>query len=679
MEETLRQALEAADEAYLTGMSNKGLYKRACRDIENAQVQVQETAGEMEVSIGGEVCRITVPLWESSCSCPSQTTCRHLLGAILWLRQHLPESEDTEEYPEEEPYPPEETPAPPSLSMELKAEMEAVSISKIRAALGTFQKQLPEYISRIYLAESSILTGFFPDGTKVNLLSPLAASSCTCRNPGLCAHKAAVLLAFRIQTGSASLEDFIPEEPPIPEEETAKIRDCAVQSRTLLEDVLRWGLVRMPESLSENLEIAAVRCHSLKMADGERALRDIGGRLTDCREKRAAFQPEQFLQKFCRCSRLLQDLQKDGLTEKDLGTFRENYVSYSGELTILPVGQRSVRTAGYAGEVYYFLNMDESAEQRFLSFSDLRPTFYDGGPVRTKTANPWGMAAPLKRLMRSEMVLQNAKICGGKLSSSAETELVYHSNANLNCREVKNLVYTDFCRLAIHLSEFPPRNELDKLCFVRPSRILGSHFDEFAQEYTMTIADRNGCRIRVRLRYTAKDSALIDLLEKIGEKMSADPTGNYLLFAAASLENGELTLMPIDFYDFVLADILPDKDWTLPEEYAVPEKTGWYIREILDLFAETEGLLCELLQSGLQSAYGWNDSLSDHARRIGLDGFSQRIRELTDSIRRQRHSLHKDCTAVLNGLTDVYAYLQAGRKKLSGKSALFNMKVSDEI
>ena len=44
----------------------------------------------------------------------------------------------------------------------------------------------------------------------------------------------------------------------------------------LLADALRWGLVRMPESMAEHLEAAAVRCHALGMADAEKAMRELG-------------------------------------------------------------------------------------------------------------------------------------------------------------------------------------------------------------------------------------------------------------------------------------------------------------------------------------------------------------------------------------------------------------------
>ena len=60
-----------------------------------------------------------------------------------------------------------------------------------------------------------------------------------------------------------------------------------------------------------------------------------------------------------------------------LGQFRRSYETLRHDLTILPIGQRTVNNSEYAGEVYYFLNLDEKAESRFLTFSDIRPVFYE--------------------------------------------------------------------------------------------------------------------------------------------------------------------------------------------------------------------------------------------------------------------------------------------------------------
>ena len=84
--ENLRAALAAADDAYLTGLSNKGTVNRAKKDLEKL-TPTAEAAGEMVVvTMGGETVMLTAPLGKSMCSCPSTSMCRHRIGAMLWLR-----------------------------------------------------------------------------------------------------------------------------------------------------------------------------------------------------------------------------------------------------------------------------------------------------------------------------------------------------------------------------------------------------------------------------------------------------------------------------------------------------------------------------------------------------------------------------------------------------------------
>ena len=47
--------MTAADEAYLVGISNKGIYKRACKDLESEAVTATEIENGAAVTIGGSL------------------------------------------------------------------------------------------------------------------------------------------------------------------------------------------------------------------------------------------------------------------------------------------------------------------------------------------------------------------------------------------------------------------------------------------------------------------------------------------------------------------------------------------------------------------------------------------------------------------------------------------------
>ena len=85
--EELKKLLAQTDEEYLIGLSNKGTVKRAYKDLEQESPSVVWEGEEAEVALKEAVCRIRVPLGDSTCSCPSRSVCRHLITAVLYLKK----------------------------------------------------------------------------------------------------------------------------------------------------------------------------------------------------------------------------------------------------------------------------------------------------------------------------------------------------------------------------------------------------------------------------------------------------------------------------------------------------------------------------------------------------------------------------------------------------------------
>ena len=664
----LHEALQAADEAYLVGMSNRGIYKRAVKDLESVQPTVEYVDDAAQVSISGEVCTLRDPLWESTCSCPSRSVCRHLIAAILYLRDH---AEDTPEpAPEGEPAQTPEEPAPAELPEELRTALIGYSAPQLERAFGSQKKALLPVLGDILLQENSILSASLPDGTAVRLIHPIEGSTCSCHSKTLCAHKAAVIAAWQMHEGLLSAEDFIKEITALPAEETAAIRACAKENNARLSDVLEWGLVRLPESMAEHLEAAAVRSHALRMADAERMMREIGAQLENYRSRRALFRTEDFLQKLTRTAHSMERLQTDTLTEESLGQFRKSYEDYPGDLELLPIGQRQVFGEEYAGTVYYFLNLDENAPERFLSFSDLRPVFYDTVAARRTAVMPWGAAVTMNTLMHSKMTLVGAKVSGGKLSSSSKTQIASRTKAQLDCPAVRSLIHDDFRELALWLSG-RGMEETQRLCFVHPAKCIRSVFDKHTQALRMTMADAAGNTVDVCMNYRKELKTVIEELERIGRIMLETQEKPYTWLCIASFVNGRLELFPIEAVNFIT---VPEPSvYRLPPQYTRRENA--YAPDILNLLDDVEGWMCELLQSGLRSApEGAGKALSEQAARCGMEGLSNLIRDLGTQAEGFRHAMHSDAGSALDALSALSRYTRIGREQLGLICALLHMQ-----
>lgn len=597
--EDLKKSLLFADENFLTGLSNKGTYKRACKDIDGENPDFDLGENSAEVRTGGETCTITVPLAESKCTCVSRGICRHIVGAIMILRNNL------------------------DISTEVPEKTEAEKQKNDTPATdNTIIPKIPENVQ-------------------------------------------------------SSPAESVAEEPPeevLPEREVEKIHNCVKQCLETLGNIIKYGLVRIPESLPDILEASAVRCHSLKMADAERTLRETGSRLSDCIERRASFSMDSFINEICYCTGLLDRLTADRINPEQLGTFRQTYEKYGKKLTILPVGQRTVH-GDYTGEIYYFLNIDPYAEQRFLSLSDVRPVFYDNRQKYFQSNSfVWGLNTPIKNMMHSEMVLINAKISGGKLSTSQETTILTSYEAKIDCDEVRDLIYTDFRQLAVEITEKRPETELEKLCFVQPEKCIESTFDKYTQQQVFTIEDVQGNRISVRAKYSAKNKDFIDLLESIGEKMLNHPKKNYVFLATAYIYDGELTLFPIEVYDFIKKK--HGEPYELPEKYGNAEVSAVYAEKILDFFTEVTDSISVIVRSGLQADIKNDHKLENMAFNYGLKGLSHIIGDFMNSASSYRHRTDGDSTEVLLKMRLISDYIRQGRQRLALITSLSNMKGS---
>lgn len=592
----IRKNIAAADEDFLIGLANKGTYKRACKDAEGQTPDFTEKDDCITVSFGGETVTINADLEACGCSCPSRAVCRHIIGALVLMKQVIPAEEAGEPEPEEQQ---------PSAQEEAAEEPER-------------EEEQPQIVPE-------------------------------------------------------------PMEKLLSEKDAARVRECAALCKELLGEILADGLVRIPNDMPARIEAAAVRCHGVKAADAERMMRDIGGRLSDHLERRASFDGQLFAEKLCRCVKLLTKLESGHITEDDLGKFRGSYEEIKGELTILPVGARHVEGGEYIGEIYYFLDENGKSGRQFLTVSDLRPVYYEntGRSRRAPKTVPWDLGVPLASVMKNKMVLINAKVSGDKLSTSGETKVVSQSKVSLNSPAVHRLIIDDFRQIAAELDERDIHGESDTLFFIHPEKCVYNRFDKYTQQYIMEIEDWRGCRITVRAKYRAETKEFIELLEKIGRRMLNEPETYFTLLAAARVEDGELTLFPIEIYDFLTP--FDDRQYFLPERYDGAEEYAWYAEKLLGLFSQLRQTLYFIVHCGLRSEIRDEDRLVKRAENSGMTGLAELTRAMLSGAAAYRHSLGGGAAEVMEHMVKLYDYIALGEKKLQTISALAKMQSPPEL
>ena len=89
------QFVPFANEAFLVTLANKGLYKRALKDLETTgQIALTVTGSNLQVQLDDITVCLASNVSQSTCSCPSKTVCKHILMGILAAAGYAATAED---------------------------------------------------------------------------------------------------------------------------------------------------------------------------------------------------------------------------------------------------------------------------------------------------------------------------------------------------------------------------------------------------------------------------------------------------------------------------------------------------------------------------------------------------------------------------------------------------------
>lgn len=403
------------------------------------------------------------------------------------------------------------------------------------------------------------------------------------------------------------------------------------------------------------------------MAEAERQMRELGSRLKDCVSRRASFSPQVFTHKMFEYADSMNKLIKADITEEMLGTFRREYTDYEGTLQLLPIGTRNV-SGEYTGCIYYFLNKDRTSPQRFFTYSDLRPTFYERKSRRfAESTTVWDLDSSLNNYMHTELKLKNAKVSMGHLSSSSKTNAIGAGPAQLNCFALRELIVSDFKELAEKISANKSDEETDRLYFVHPKECVASYFDKHTQQQIFIIKDSCDRQISVTAKYTAENREFISTLETIGGKMLKEKHKNYVLLAQGYIDHGRLTLFPIEVYDF----IDPPDNVPVPVENDTDQDYGM-CSELLDATEETDKRIVTAMECGVNSVIA--DEHAQSIRQCGLEELAKRYEFFTKLCENARHTTADKSLDIFTAAGNTMRYIRLCTQKLALFSAINNME-----
>lgn len=587
--------------------------------------------------------------------------------------------------------------------------------------------ELPE------LVETSIVTAAIPwEQVTVRLLSPLEHSTCTCHSKELCAHKAQALMIYQLKHGKISLKDLEDTEGAEIVIDMQQAKEAAMKVREHILEQLEMGLSRQSPEVEESLERLAIICHRAKLSDFENRLREIASEYRLYFKRSAAFLSQELLGRllslYALTGRVL-GVETSGELAVFAGNFRSDYEPV-GRLKLMGMGARSFSSkTGYEGEIYYFL---ETVQKKWYTWTNARPIFYEGVRRRSsfftdRAEAPWGLPCNRELLPELEFELSNAKAAfGERLSVSQDTRGVILGKRNLDATEIQELIYEDYEELLKDYfglqqnhslvtgegfedyngqedsdmgddsvgNDFGGRSSADdstgngsesrsfggrrreKLALVQAYGWEQPIFDSVSQRFSWGMHDRKGRTIFVSLRYTEKEKLIIDMLERLEQRLKNKEGKSLIFFGAAYLEEGRLCLYPIEFFrrtqESIAKDLQEETNVTEADS-SIPSQTAIVAADIPETMEqyrqEAVRTLSDLLASGLSSVQ--EDVLSalsllaEDGRRLGLSFAGEEFSAIGEMLGSRRHRMDFQSEPVVDAMERLNRYLRACGEKLS--------------
>ncbi len=573
-----KKLLQAVSEDYLTGLTNKGIVKRACKDLEQTDVCLKEKESCLTVRVGDTTCSLVFPLGESKCSCPSVSICRHIVMAVLYAKGRYG-SEDKGE--EEEAQKEVEGQALPAAEQRNKNGQNSEEkqteglrtenfgtilnypLAKLKRAIGDRRFQDLYYNMgqgpETEITVSSIITVLFPDtGITVRLLEPVEYSSCTCHKKELCRHKAEAILSYQLYTGKLAVSDLIPETGEKKAIQTEGVKEYGELLISFLEEQLATGLARSSPAVTDSLERLAILSHNQKLPDFERRLREINGEYQLYFKRAASFQVNNLLYRLCSLYKKAEALQASQTNEElaELaGEFRTGYFPCPA-LSLLGMGQREFHSkSGYEGETYYFLSEDT---MEWYTYTNVRPVFYENGKKRIpsdRSKAPWQLPCKLEELAEARILLYNGKTSRNhRLSATGEAKAEYLGKRRLEKEKLKKQYYEDFLRLfeermADSWQQEGETKEEKRLVLIQPVCVKNASFDSIKQEYSMELYDKGNHRIVLEVPYSKTEHYTIRYLERLAKRIGQGDMPAPCFFGSLYIKEGIMRLYPINYYE----------------------------------------------------------------------------------------------------------------------------------
>jgi hypothetical protein len=531
----LRQILASFDEAGLVALANKGLVRRAQKDLEAGGLEHEETDAAVLVRGPGWV--VTMPAdgpAHATDTTKATGVTRQILAATIYLRDRWAGgAEAGAPAAAAESAGPEPSPADAAALEEALLALDLDDLQKwagkttLREALALVQGGMAIEVERhagltLRLVQHEVEARLLPPGGKRSARALLDDVLTTAPRSQHKRWVAVAVLAFQHSRGR------VLELPAVtaPAEEAGAPRtrqQVLASARELLEGMVTTGLAHPSARMQERLftlSVSAVAVHLPRLARLLRALADEVARVL---ARDAAADTARLFDRVALTDALARALAAAG-PQAPVALVGQHRTQYdpAGDLQLAGVGAYPWQTAsGYEGLTV--LLWDQPGK-RFLTWTTSRPVGAPGSfsvEQSYRSGPAWAGSGPPEQFNRSRFTLRQARVNAvGRVSGTESSSAVGLAPTDPGQLDFAGRAFTSWRALRDYaLTQYPiglvEKNPLDRLVVLRPAMWGERSFDELQQRFCWRLQDADGNVLLLTLPWAGVNESAIEFLEAV--------------------------------------------------------------------------------------------------------------------------------------------------------------------
>lgn len=533
--EEIKKLIPFIQEDFLISITNKGIVNRSKKDLEAVRDSISITIneeGNIQGTMAGDI-QVTLnsSLQNSVCSCPSQNTCKHIVTLLFYIKEYFDKNSgslseqaadageaEKKEGTEAEGAEKGRAETPPAEKP--YAELDALTVEEACSLLG--KRDFNSIVRSLQIKEEAAFS--YGDLLTVTINSQNAKvyfpkeksienALCSCKEKGMCRHKAYAILSYLQQERKVLLEAETPAIE-IGEEEEEFLGRLQGYAAGLLEK----GLASLTENEITTMDKLYRRAYGLKLFRTAAELKGLSSDFGLYFSKNVAFNAQRTLHHLCamynRCEALLAGRHDERKKLLLAGMRREESIAMDN-LSFIGLGAdcRLTRRKDLLVSGYFYCQELKTVQIA----SVLRP--YENHMTADYLYyldTLWAEDLSMHQASASKLLLKDVKMTTGRLSGSKSTACKIQGKTAEE--EFQAIAITDFRQLMQQLKQktfqyFEMFSESERIFVLKIDRMEEIHFDKIGQQLKFTAYDSQNTPIVLSISYSPVTQTAIKYLE----------------------------------------------------------------------------------------------------------------------------------------------------------------------